>query len=508
MTQSRARIAAFGMNLAGFTGVVNITVIYLALPYIERALHAGIADQEWIVSIYPLMEGGFTLAAGTFGDLYGRKRILTITTWLFVLATIGCALAPNAPALIVMRALQGLGGAALLSLPVAILVQMLPKGADNENVIKTFSTVAGSGGIAGPVIGGIAVHFWGWPAVFYLSVVMGLIVLATLHYATESERDPSMRFDGLGQLFSIFSLLAISFALIEGNASGWNSPIIVSAFAGSVLGTALFIAVERRVPKPMVHLRYFMSRGFVVGLLMVGIINFCFYGIMLLCTNFLQNAQHISAFAAGFYLMPANLAFFAVNQSSSFFERILGERMLIAVSWFFMLAGIAWLALLNVSDASWQVSGGLFVLGIGFGLLWTPACSFTMAACDAANQGFASGAIALSRSFFGVLGIAILGSLLAAGMATGIRNDLAAMKVSPAITHHVTKAVHHGGAFAVAEYPPAGISGRTLMPIVEQSFGRGWRDAMLFTAGLSLLFGIVIYALIPTRKTAASAAST
>src|SRR5579884_3956619 len=147
-------IATFGMNLAGFMAVVNITVIYLALPYIERALHAGIADQEWIVSIYPLMEGGFTLAAGTLGDLYGRKRILTLTTWLFVFATLGCALAPSAPVLIVMRALQGLGGAALLSLPVAILVQMLPEGTDNENVIKVFSTVAGSGGIAGPIIGG------------------------------------------------------------------------------------------------------------------------------------------------------------------------------------------------------------------------------------------------------------------------------------------------------------------------------------------------------------------
>ena len=90
-----ARIAAFGLNLAGFVGVVNITVIYLALPYIDRSLHAGIANQEWIVSMYPLMEGGFTLAAGTMGDLYGRRRVLTILTWLFVLSTLRCALAPQ-----------------------------------------------------------------------------------------------------------------------------------------------------------------------------------------------------------------------------------------------------------------------------------------------------------------------------------------------------------------------------------------------------------------------------
>jgi|GEM_PF-2541307 len=495
-------IATFGMNLAGFMAVVNITVIYLALPYIERALHAGIADQEWIVSIYPLMEGGFTLAAGTLGDLYGRKRILTITTWLFILATLGCALAPSAPVLIVMRGLQGLGGAALLSLPVAILIQMLPPGTDNEDTIKVFSTVAGSGGIAGPIIGGILVHFWGWPSVFYLSVIMGVAVLWALLYVTESERDPSMQLDGLGQFLSILSLLAISFGLIEGNANGWSSPVIIAAFAVFVLGTVLFIMVERRAAKPMIHLGYFGSRPFVVGLLMVAINNFLFYGIMLLCTNFLQNAQHLSSVVAGFYLMPTNLAFFFINQYSNVFEKVLGERMLIVATFVFMLAGVLWLAVLNVSGPSWEVAAALFVLGVGLGLIWTPGCSFTMGACAAADQGFASGAIALSRSFFGVLGIAILGTLLAVTMSHDINTGLIAMGAPPAAARQITAAVHHGGAFAIAEHPPAGVNASALMHLVEQSFGGGWHAALLFSAVVTLLFGLLIYAIIPARKAA------
>lgn len=496
------------MNLAGFMAVVNITVIYLALPYIERALHAGIADQEWIVSIYPLMEGGFTLAAGTLGDLYGRKRLLTITTWLFVLASLGCALAPTAPWLIFMRALQGLGGAALLSLPVAILIQMLPEGTDNEDTIKVFSTVAGSGGIAGPIIGGVLVHYWGWQSVFYLSVAMGVLVLGTLTCATESTRDPSMRLDFFGQFSSVVALLAMSFALIEGNASGWTSPVILGSFAAFAVFIATFIWVERRVAKPMVHLRYFKSRAFVVGLLMVAVNNFCFYGIMLLCTGFLQNAQQQSAIASGFYLMPANLAFFFVNQYSEVAEKVLGERMLVAAATFFMLAGILWLAVLEVSSASWQLSAGLFVLGIGLGLFWTPACSFAMAACSAADQGFASGAIALSRSFFGVLGIAILGTLLASVMASGIASGLTAMHVPAPVVQSVTASVHHGGAFAVAQNPPAGVSSQTLAPLVVHSFVSGWHSALLVAAIVTLLFGLVIYAFIPSRKTVTSPAPT
>jgi DHA2 family methylenomycin A resistance protein-like MFS transporter len=377
---------------------------------------------------------------------------------------------------------------------------MLPAGTDNEDTIKVFSTVAGSGGIAGPIIGGVLVHFWGWPSVFYLSVVMGLVVLVTLSYATESERDPAMRLDGLGQLLSILSLLAISFGLIEGNVNGWASPIIIAAFAIFVVGLAAFIAVELRVPKPMVHLGYFSSRAFVVGLLMVAINNFCFYGIMLLCTNFLQNAQHLSSLIAGFYLMPTNLAFFFVNQYSDAFEKFLGERMLIVAAFIFMLAGILWLAALNVATASWLVAAALFLLGVGLGLLWTPGCAFTMGACAAGDQGFASGAIALSRSFFGVLGIAILGTLLAATMARDVNTGLAAMNASPAVTQSVVAAVHHGGAFAVAEKPPGGINANTLMHVVEQAFVSGWRIALLFSAPLTLLIGLVIYAIIPARK--------
>lgn len=316
-----------------------------------------------------------------------------------------------------------------------------------------------------------------------------------------------MRFDGLGQFFSILSLLAVSFALIEGNASGWNSPVILASFAVFVLGLAAFVFVERRVTKPMVHLRYFKSRAFVVGLLMVGVNNFLFYGVMLLCTNFLQNAQHQSAIVSGFYLMPANLAFFLVNQYSDVFEKVLGERALIAVTWVFILAGIAWLAVLDLASPSWQLSGGLFVLGIGLGLIWTPACSFSMGACDAADQGFASGAIALSRSFFGVLGITILGTLLAATMSNGIRNGLGVMSLSPAVTQSVASAVHHGGAFALADNPPSGVNRITLMHVVERAFVAGWHSAMLWAAAVTLLFGLVIYAFIPTSKTARAPAS-
>lgn len=468
------RTAKFGMYLAGFMAVVNISVIYMALPSIERGLHAGIADQEWILSIYPLMEGGFTLACGTLGDLYGRKRILTLTTWLFVIATLACALAPTASLLILARGLQGLGGAALLSLPVAILVQMLPDPAQNEDTIKTFSTVAGLGAVAGPVIGGVLVHWFGWPAVFYLSVVMGLVVLATFPSVTESKRDPSLRVDGLGQFLAILSFVAISFALIEGNANGWASPVIIGAFAVSIVGLVLFLFVERRVKQPMVHLKYLKERPFDVSLLIIGIVNFAWYGLMLLCTLFLQNVQHQTAIQAGFYLMPSNVAFFLANQYSSQLERLIGQRAIVLLSFAISLAGIAWLAAIGVQSASWQVSAGLFVAGIGWGLIFTPAASMGMGAVASSDEGFASGAIALSRSLFGVFGIAVLGSLLAAGIAH-------------ALGPHV---YHHGG------------STTALPQSAAQAFVDGMRLATTVCFALTLAFGMLVSFMTPGKRRA------
>jgi DHA2 family methylenomycin A resistance protein-like MFS transporter len=418
-SERRVRIAKFGMYLAGFMAVVNISVVYLALPSIEHAIRADIDEQEWILSIYPLMEGGFTLAAGTLGDLYGRKKVMTLMTWLFTLATIACALAPSPLALIVARGFQGLGGAALLSLPVAILVQMLPDPADNEDAIKNFAMVAGLGAVAGPAIGGVLVHFLGWPSIFYLSVLMSAGVLLSLPSTEESKRDPSLRIDGIGQFLSIGSFLAISFGLIEGNDLGWTSPVILGAFVLSVVLIAAFLYAESRVAQPMVHLRYFKVPRFNVSLLTIGGINFAWYGVMLLCTLFLQNALHQSAMASGFYLMPSNIAFFLANQYSSRVERRTGALGIILLAFAISIAGMAWLGVLGASAAAWEVSAGLFIAGIGWGFAFTPAASMGMAAASSTDEGFASGAEALARSLFGVFGIAVLGSILAAGISGG-----------------------------------------------------------------------------------------
>lgn len=468
------------MYAAGFMAVVNISLMYLAVPNIEATLGGGIADQQWILSIYPLMEGGFTLAGGTLGDLYGRKRILAVSTWLFLVASIACALAPNVGALIVARGVQGIAGAPLLSLPLAILVELLSDPADNVQTIKNFATIAGLAAGVAPLIGGLLVHWFSWPAVFYFSAALSVLVLAGLAFCPDDGAGESAALDMPGQTLSILACLAFTFALIEGNAAGWNSAMILTAFGVAAAGFALFVLVEARSRAPMVNLRYFRLRMFDVSLLTLGVVNFGWYGIMLLATLFLQHVLRQNAVAAGLYLMPCNAAYFAVNLFSSRIAGRLGAAAAVVLSFAVSLGGIAWLITLTAASPPWQVAAALGIAGIGWGIICTPATSFGMAAVRLSDEGFASGTLALSRSLFGVFGIAVLGSIVGGGM-------------SRELTGPLKHAVHHGRIFERAVTPG-------VRAAVHTSYVHAFHFALEVCFALTLLCGAVIVAVLSARR--------
>jgi len=470
-----AWIARFGMYTAGFLAVVNISIMYLALPQMEARLGAGIADQQWILSIYPLMEGGFTLASGVLGDAYGRKRVLGASTWLFIAATLACAFAPDPAALIVARGVQGIASAALLSLPLAILIDMLPDPSQNVRTIQMFATVAGLAAGLAPLIGGVLVTYLHWPSVFYFSGLLGILVLAGLRYCNERRGESRLRLDLPGQVSSILACLAISYGLIEHEAL---------AFAAGAALSALFIAVELRSPQPMVNLRYFRVRRFDASLLTVAIVNFAWYGLMLLVTLYLQQIMHLREIVVGLYLMPCNAAFFVANLYSARICRFLGMPLTLVVSFAVSLGGTAWLATIHSLSAPWEASLALGLAGFGWGIISTPATSMGMAAVRRSDEGFASGTLALSRSLCGVFGIAVLGSLLTRGMAVRLPEGLRA-------------AVHHGSIF---EMPGV----RTL---VENAYVQALHVSVAVCFALTAAFGLWILAMLRSSRSESSSSA-
>lgn len=411
----RAAIARAAMYLAAFIAVANISTMYLALPGIDRAFHGGNDEQEWIVGIYPLMEGGFALAAGTLGDVFGRRRVLAAGTILFLLGSVACMFAPNGDALVLERALQGIGSAAMLALPVAILVQMLPNPRDNAGAIKTFTLVVGIGAGAAPLIAGFVVQWFSWTGLFGVSAVCALLVLGGLFAVEENTCAPSPTVDIWGQGLSVIALLAISYAVIQGKGLAIEPGSLLAVLGVALVAVVLFVLVERRVKNPAVPLKYFDRRGFNVALLALGVVNFGWYGLMLVATMALEFPMHQGPIAIGLYLTPCNAAFFIANAYSARLEVRAGVTAAIAAGFAVSLAAMAWMAFPSAMFAPWAIAAALCVAGAGWGLLCTPATSLGMASVGDADEGFASAMLVLSRSLCGVLGVAVLGEMFVRG---------------------------------------------------------------------------------------------
>jgi len=410
--RSRAKLGAFGTYLAFFVALLNVSVMYLAVPKVVDTFGADLSLQQWFIGIYPLMQGGFMLAAGTIGDLLGRRRTLMAATTIFVLASIASAIAPNLVFLIVARAVEGLSSAALLALPPAMLVALLPHGTDEGPTIKRIGIWGGIAGGLAPVIGGVVVNWFSWPGVVWMSALLAIAALVCLGLDPVAEKlGKAKKFDTVGQVLSVAAFLLLSYALIDGDAQGWVSPPILAAFAIGAGALWAFLAIEARIAHPMVHVAYFKHRKFNVSLSIIGVVNFAWYGLFLLCSVFLQEIRHEGPFWAGIFLLPCNVTFFVANLASVWFARRVGFAQATAVSTILTLVGIAWLATLHASSLAWQVGAGLALAGAGWGLVVTPGTALGMEAVPTKDEGFASATQALVRALFGVFGIALLGSI-------------------------------------------------------------------------------------------------
>jgi len=400
------------MYLAFFVALLNVSVMYLAVPRVGATFNADLSEQQWFIGIYPLLQGAFMLAAGTLGDAWGRRRVLTIATALFAVASLASAFAPTMLFLLVARAVEGLSSAALIALPPAMLIALLPSGSQDGPTIKRIGMWGGIAGGLAPAIGGAVVSQFSWPGVFWMSALLAFGVLALL--LADTRRDTpgkAGRFDLIGQGIAVLAFVLLSYALIDGDKAGWLSPPILAAFVVGAAALWGLVAFETRSAHPMMHVEYFRRRRFDVSLAMLAVVNFSWYGLFLLCSIFLQEIRRDGALLSGIFLLPCNATFFGANLASVWFARTFGMVQAAAISFVVTLAGIAWLAAMTEQTHGWQIACALGVAGVGWGLIVTPATALGMESVPLRDEGFASATQALIRSISGVFGIALLGSI-------------------------------------------------------------------------------------------------
>src|SRR4051794_7319862 len=301
------------VSVATFMLLLDITVVNTALPAIEADLHASFTDLQWVVDAYTLTLAAVVLTAGSLADRLGRRRVFAIGLAIFSVASLLAGLAPDPTFLNVSRAVQGVGGAAMFAVSLALLAQEFPAGRERGTAMGIYGSTIGVAVAIGPLLGGALTDALGWESVFFLNVPIGVAAIAVTYWKVRESRDPNAtRVDWAGLVTASGALFALVLALLRGNDEGWGSPLIVSLLVAAAVLLAAFVAIERVVSEPMLPLRLFKIRSFTGVQLAAFAVSGSMFALFLYLTLYLQNYLGLSPLGAGLRYLPITVMSFFV----------------------------------------------------------------------------------------------------------------------------------------------------------------------------------------------------
>ncbi|GAA1405036.1 MFS transporter [Kitasatospora putterlickiae] len=417
-------VCALSLFLVG----LDTTIVNVGLPAIGRGLHVGTRDLEWIVDAYTVVLASLLITAGALADRFGRRRVFQGGLLLFGLASLACALAPSAGALVAARALQGVGASMLSPVALAIVVNAMPDPRERARAIGVWASVFGLSMAAGPVTGGALVAAFGWRSVFWVNVpvVVAAVVLSAL-FVPESRAPRARRLDLPGQLLLTTAVSATVAVLIEGPRLGWTSLWALAGYAVAAAATAGFVRAERRRDEPLMDLALFRRPAFTTAAL-GAVAVFVALTVSLLLTTFqLQHDRGWTPLAAGLASLPMAVgATVCAPLSGVLVSRDGPRRPLLLAAWFTAAGGTLLLTRTYLPDGSTAdvpvLLAASLLLGTGFGFANAPITNTAVGGLPADRAGVAGAITSTARQLGSALGIAVAGGLVAgagAGAAAG-----------------------------------------------------------------------------------------
>ena len=493
----RARLAAvehkwwtlFAMCFALFMIMLDNTIVNIALPSLQRDLHASPASLQWTIDAYILTFAVLILLGGKLGDRYGRKKMFIVGLAIFTVASMLCALATSDSELIAFRAVQGVGGALLNPLSLSIIASTFPR-KQLPTAIGIWAGVSGLGLAVGPLAGGLLVEKVSWSAVFWINVPIGVIAVLVTLWAVKESKDPTAKhLDLPGTTLVTGGLLALVWALIKSGSHSWGSAYTLGFLGAAAVLLAAFIVWERRLDDPMLPLSFFRRRAFSVASAVVMLVGLGMFGVIFFISLYFQNVKGYSPLQAGVRSLPMTMTLMAVAPMAGKINAKVGPRFQLTIG--MLLSGIGLLGLSRLGVHSSYNAIWPFYAMMGGGLAFAmPAVSATgMAAVDPQKAGIASGVINASRQVGGALGIAVLGSIGASLTRSRWSDDLSAL---PAATQGKLAGARElvlGGQGAVV----GRIAGPQAQAAALDAFVHGVKGAMLIGGILMLVAAAVAY---------------
>jgi EmrB/QacA subfamily drug resistance transporter len=412
-----ARWTLVASILGSSMAFIDGSVVNVALPSIQADLGGGLATQQWVVDAYLLTLGSLILVGGSLGDIFGESRVFAIGVASFAGVSVLCAIAPDAPALIVFRGLQGMAGALLTPASLAMITATFT-GTARGNAIGQWTSWTGISFILGPTLGGWLVDVSTWRVIFLINLPIAaatlllLMRLGGMHQARRTD----LRVDVPGAILCTAGLGLLVAGFIEQPQRGWGDPLILLAFAAGAACLGAFVAYELRTPMPMLPLRLFRLRNFSVA----NVETLSVYGGLSALTTFLTlyliEFAGFSALRAGLSLLPVTIVMFFLSPRMGRLSMQYGPRLFMALGP--ILAGIGVLAFTRLpQDVNYWVDivPALLVFSLGLSLTVAPLTTTVLADARAGDAGVASGVNNAVARIAGLLAIAILGILAAGG---------------------------------------------------------------------------------------------
>ncbi|MFC9928237.1 MFS transporter [Streptomyces sp. NPDC127190] len=404
--------------LLGFSLItLDASVVNVALPAIGSSLGGGMSGLQWVVDAYTLAFAALMLSTGAFADRAGASRAYALGIAVFTLASAACGLAPNLPALIGARVVQGVSAAVVLPASLALVRQAYGDPAQRARAVSLWAA-GGSVAVAlGPVAGGALTTAWDWRGIFFINLPLGVVALALLLRAPRSERRPAP-LDLPGQLTAVVALTALTFGVIEGGTTG------AVAFAVAVAAAALFVRIEGRQAHPVVPLGLFRDRAVRVAVAAGSACSVAFYGVVFLFSLFFQQLQGRSALYAGLMFLPMSGLIAVTNVAAGKLAGRFGPRLPMLAGQALAAAGLLGLLCVRPDTPAPLAAVLLIPVALGCALTVPPLTAVMMDAVPAERAGLAAGVLNAARQVAGGLGIAVFGALVNGGFTSGLRVSL------------------------------------------------------------------------------------
>ncbi|MFF3620186.1 MFS transporter [Streptomyces sp. NPDC002467] len=420
-TSSRQRMLVLAICCMSLLIVsLDNTVLNVALPTMRTELDASVAGMQWTIDAYTLVLASLLMLMGSTADRIGRRKVFVTGLVLFTAGSLLCSLAPGLEWLIVFRMVQAVGGAMLNPVAMSIITNTFTDPAQRARAIGVWGAVAGISMAAGPLIGGLLVGSVGWRSIFWVNLPIGLLALVlTLRHIPESRAARPRRPDPVGQVLIMVLLGCVTYGIIEAPSAGWTSPVIVGCALVSVVALVGLLVYEPRREEPLIDFRFFRSVPF-SGATVIAVSAFAsMAGFLFLNTLYLQDVRKLDALTAGLYMLPMAAMTLVIAPMSGRLVGSRGPRLPLLIAGSAMGASGLLFAVFRGETSTPLLFTGYVLFGIGFGMVNAPVTNTAVSGMPRSQAGVAAAIASTSRQTGSTLGVAVVGAVLAAGMADG-----------------------------------------------------------------------------------------